>query len=138
AISGVWVWRELQRRHPGTAPAGFPVVFTSALGHRPGRADDASSTAWLGENVYNLTQTPQVWLDHNAVEDQGELILAWDAVEALFPEGLLDDLFAAYASLVGRLAEDEAAWQTAGRPFPVPSPRPALLPDWPLTADLLQ
>jgi epothilone synthetase B len=83
---------------------GFPVVFTSALGHRGG-----NELAWLGRTVYTLTETPQVWLDHVAAEEEGQLVLSWDAVEDLFPAGMLDDMFAAEERLLRSLAEDQAA-----------------------------
>lgn len=45
-------------------------------------------------------------------EAEGSLVLHWDAVEELFPVGLLDDMFAAYSKLVERLAKEEAIWQS--------------------------
>src|SRR5262249_45451543 len=63
---------------------------------------------------HSISQTPQVWLDHQVSEDQGELLLNWDAVEELFPDGLLDDMFTAYLSLLGRLASTERAWDETG------------------------
>ena len=78
----------------------LPVVFTSLL------ALDAPTAplAPLGTLTYALSQTPQVWLDHQVSEQAGALILCWDAVAALFPPGLLDDMFAAYTALLQRLA----------------------------------
>ena len=107
-VSGVRVLREAQR---GGGLPSLPVVFTSALGVAP--ADTAAPFTWLGEPVFTISQTPQVWLDHQAFEDRGELVLAWDAVDALFPAQLLDDMFTAYVDLLDRLCEPEgAAWQT--------------------------
>ncbi|MGW0284424.1 amino acid adenylation domain-containing protein [Streptomyces sp. NPDC003236] len=106
-VSGVWVAGELARRR-GVADAVMPVVFTSELG-----AADAGGTppAGLGARVaYTITQTPQVWLDHQIAEDGGRLRLTWDAVEALFPAGVLDDMFAAYTALLTSLAQEPAAW----------------------------
>jgi len=109
----------------GAAPSyGFPVVFTSALGHRGGDA-----LSWLGEAVYTLTETPQVWLDHVVVEDAGCLVLSWDAVDELFPAGLLDDMFAAECRLLRNLeggdwlfsAEqlaERASWNATAGPLP--------------------
>jgi amino acid adenylation domain-containing protein len=109
-VSGVQVARRLHRRE--RQPVILPVVFTSTLGHRPdGGGEAGPSLDWLGETVYGITQTPQVWLDHHAVEEGDDLVLAWDAVEALFPPGLLDDLFTAYTGFVRRLAEEELAWR---------------------------
>ena len=113
AISAVEVLRELVRRRGGTQ-AIMPVVFTSALGMgSESLEEDTSPSEWLGEAVYNISQTPQVWIDHQLAEYKGKLILNWDCVDELFPAGLLDDMFAAYCRLLELLADDEGAWQRA-------------------------
>ncbi len=109
-VSGVRVLRELARVQggPGTL---MPVVFTSTL-NQAGTGDEAETESpFDGETVYSITQTPQVWLDHQVAESGGVLAWSWDAVEELFPPGLLDDMFAAYGRLVQRLAEGEEAWR---------------------------
>ncbi len=105
-VSGVQVQRELMRRQ-GTASL-MPVVFTSTL--TLGTADAQTSLAWLGEMVYTIGQTPQVWLDHVVSEEAGGLLFNWDTVEGLFPDGMVDDMFAAYGRLLLRLTEDESTW----------------------------
>jgi amino acid adenylation domain-containing protein len=60
-----------------------------------------------------VSQTPQVWLDHQVMEEGGALVFNWDAVEALFPDGLLDAMFAAYCGLLEQLAVEEEAWTAA-------------------------
>ncbi|MFD3698352.1 amino acid adenylation domain-containing protein [Streptomyces sp. NPDC058646] len=107
-VSGVRVARELMQRR-GAAEAAMPVVFTSELG----AAEDGGGAALreLGaEVVHTITQTPQVWLDHQISEDAGRLRLTWDAVEALFPAGMLDDMFAAYTALLRALADEDGCW----------------------------
>ena len=64
----------------------------------------------MGEQVFGISQTPQVWLDHQTYEESGALVFVWDAVEDLFPPGVLDDMFEAYRQLLGRLTEGDA-WQ---------------------------
>src|SRR5260370_42229284 len=44
-------------------------------------------------------------------EEKGALLINWDAVEELFPAGLLDDVFEAYQRLLNDLAADDSAWQ---------------------------
>ncbi|WP_344977593.1 AMP-binding protein, partial [Salinactinospora qingdaonensis] len=96
AVSAVEVLRELNRREGG-AGAGMPVVFTSALG----LSDElVNLTTGFGEQVWGLSQTPQVWLDNQVLERGGELSFNWDAVEELFPEGVLDAMFDAYRRLL--------------------------------------
>ncbi|MEU8924837.1 amino acid adenylation domain-containing protein [Kitasatospora sp. NPDC048545] len=107
-VSGVRVGGELARRR-GVAEAAMPVVFTSELG-----ADGVGGSRVLrelgAEVAHTITQTPQVWLDHQISEDEGRLRLTWDAVEELFPEGLLDAMFEAYTGLLTALAERPDAW----------------------------
>jgi yersiniabactin nonribosomal peptide synthetase len=109
-ISGVRVLRELGRLNNDRRGAVMPVVFTSALGVEHTH-DGLSGMDLLGDIVYNITQTPQVWLDHQVMEQRGDLVLVWDSVQGLFPEGLLAAMFEAYRALVTSLADDEEVWQ---------------------------
>jgi amino acid adenylation domain-containing protein len=89
----------------------MPVVFTSAL-VLGGAGDDVSQgIRFFGEEVWAITQTPQVWLDHQVSEERGDLVFNWDAVPDLFPARMLDDMFGAYCELLDRLAADPDAWQ---------------------------
>lgn len=109
SFSGVRVAREITRgRGTLTAPIA-PVVFTSSLGQ--GASGEPPPLARLGTIVYAVSQTPQVWLDHQVHEVSDALELHWDAVDALFPDGVLDDMFASYGSLLQTLADDPAFWQ---------------------------
>jgi SagB-type dehydrogenase family enzyme len=109
-VSGVQVMREIVRTRGGLGRAVMPVVFTSILPHDT-EADDKKSINWMGDVVYDVSQTPQVWLDLLVEEEAGALMLRWNAVEELFPEGLLDDMFAAYCRLLQRLVNEEESWQ---------------------------
>ncbi len=111
-FSGVQVVRELNRIEGGFPTAAMPIVFTSGLSLRDEKESPAMGP---GEIVHSISQTPQVWLDHQAFEQGGTLLLSWDAVEALFPEGLLDDMFDAYIRLLHRLSNDETSWQETSR-----------------------
>ncbi|MGB7922992.1 MAG: MupA/Atu3671 family FMN-dependent luciferase-like monooxygenase, partial [Pyrinomonadaceae bacterium] len=114
-VSGVRVLRELARRQ-GRDKAVMPVIFTSALGHT-NDAQGRPPMAWLGNRVYGISQTPQVWLDNQVYEDAGTLVLNWDAVEELFPDGLLDSMFSAYHTLLLGLALDDSLWHCSSLPL---------------------
>jgi len=107
--SGVRVLRDLARVQGSTVQAMMPVVFTSILG----RKTTTTYPAPWQEPIYFATQSPQVWLDHLVLEEAGNLVLYWQAVEALFPPGLLDAMFEAYIYLLKRLATDEQIWQSS-------------------------
>jgi amino acid adenylation domain-containing protein len=115
-VSGVEVLRELARYRGEGSTAMMPVVFTGTLG-TPGYR----SLSRLGKMVYGVTQTPQVTIDQQVFEEDGALVLSWDAVEEVFPAGVLDEIFAASSSLLMRLATDEESWQST-RPIPVALP----------------
>jgi hypothetical protein len=110
AVSGVEVIRELVKAQGRGFGAVMPVVFTSQLS-ADAQYRDSSPTDWLGEVVYAITQTPQVHLDHQVREQKGKLDLVWDAVEELFPQGMLQDMFDSYVRFLHQLAADEASWQ---------------------------
>jgi amino acid adenylation domain-containing protein len=115
--SGVRVLREFARRQGQVGGAVMPVVFTSGIGLFPDQPE--VDLGELGEVVYNISQTPQVWLDHQVIEERGALVYNWDAVEDLFPAGLLDAMFEAYSTLLERLAEEDREWRaTPGRLVP--------------------
>ncbi|AMB87600.1 non-ribosomal peptide synthetase [Pseudomonas agarici] len=104
--SAIRVMRELASRQ-GLAAAQMPVVFTSALGFDNGRFMAQSS--WL-KPVWGISQTPQIWLDHQVYESEGDLCLNWDAVEALFDPQTLHGMFDQYVALLRQLADQPHAW----------------------------
>ena len=110
-FSGVQVIRELARGTSGASNAIMPVVFTSTIGVATSSQEHDFDLSTLGKIVYTISQTPQVWLDNQVFEQDRALVCNWDAVEELFPEGLLDDMFDAYCRLLHRLAHEEDAWQ---------------------------
>lgn len=116
-VSGVRVLRELAQVQGRTNGAPMPIVFTTNPQNTPGQQDSSIDALLqnLGDVVYILGQTPQVWIDNQYSEAAGTLFLNWDAVAELFPERMIDDMFAAYCSLLQKLATDEAAWQETTR-----------------------
>ncbi|MFG2942621.1 amino acid adenylation domain-containing protein [Streptomyces sp. NPDC048282] len=108
-FSGLDVLRELSRRRGGVAGARMPFTFNSAIGHVRDGAD-GSALELFGPETYSVSQTPQVWLNVFAMERHGGLVVQFDGVDELFPEGLLDDLTHGYRALLETLTE-EHAWQ---------------------------
>ena len=120
--------------HPGAALGGPgpPLLQRRARAARAGRAAPATRCGPAAGRVHQrarpdggrtparrcagwaraltaITQTPQVWLDHQVIEDAGGLLFNWDAVEELFPPGLLDDMFERLLPPAGARWRDEAA-----------------------------
>jgi amino acid adenylation domain-containing protein len=108
-VSGVRVLRELSQATGAVERARMPVVFTMASSLNRVTKGDASATQEANV-LFGITQTPQVLIDHQASEIRGELHFNWDVVEAAFPPGMIDDMFAAYCTLLDRIAEDDSVW----------------------------
>lgn len=110
AVSGVRVMRELaeQRR---SGPPSFPVVFTGALNNGL-QAEGRSVLGWMGEVCHAVTQTPQVWLDCQTVEDAGDLVVDWDSLDDLFEPGFVDAMFEGFSELVHELATRASVWES--------------------------
>jgi pyochelin synthetase len=112
ACSGVEVLRELGSRR-GRAEALMPIVFTSAIA-----LDNREPEFWRNATLmHGLTQTPQVWIDCQALVANEALLVNWDVREGVFPDGLIDDMFAAFEQLLHSLADVGDCWD-----------RPALMP----------
>lgn len=92
-----WLLREFGRL-TGTVDAAAPVVFTSAIG--VGDATLAGPGTGFPAKVWGISQSPQVCLDNQVTEESGDLVVTWDAVDELFPEGVLDAMFGAYERLL--------------------------------------
>jgi amino acid adenylation domain-containing protein len=122
-VSGVTVLREWARSRERPPALIAPVVFTSNLG-LPGDTAGPAGPG-LGRPGFAITQTPQLYLDHQVAQrPDGRLLLSWDVVAELFPPGLISQAFGAYLGLLRRLAEQPAAWdEPAGRLAPPPQLR---------------
>ena len=109
SVSGIEVLREAHR--DGTGPQGtgplHPVVFTSGVGLA---GAGQSPARWLDTEVFGVSQTPQVLLDHIVWDEGGRLRLACDAVDGALPEDFVPGMLAAHTRLLQRLADEEAAW----------------------------
>ena len=103
-FGGVQLLRELARRRADRTPPPMPVVFTSTLTHA--RKDDANFLAAQQVDAMGINQTPQVYLDHQVTEIDGELRFNWDAVEEVFEDSTLDAMFDTYSRLLDSLTAD--------------------------------
>ncbi|MCH7232176.1 amino acid adenylation domain-containing protein [Glycomyces sp. L485] len=105
--SGIDVMRDLARHRSDARSAAMPYTFNSTLDAIGGV--DGSALEAFGTEAYTVSQTPQVHLDVFVLQQHGELVIRLDAVEALYPPGLLDALTSGLDVLLHRLC-DETAW----------------------------
>ncbi|MEL7039186.1 MAG: amino acid adenylation domain-containing protein [Cyanobacteria bacterium J06592_8] len=111
-VSGVEVLRNLARIRGRVSGALMPVVFTSTLTQN---TPEMSQRNWQTEVVYSLSQTSQVYFDHQVSEVGGTLVFNWDTIDELFPTELLDEMFAAYSHFLECLADEEELWHKTTR-----------------------
>uniref|UniRef100_A0A486XLT7 Malonyl CoA-acyl carrier protein transacylase n=1 Tax=Rheinheimera sp. BAL341 TaxID=1708203 RepID=A0A486XLT7_9GAMM len=123
-FGGVEVLRKMTEHHDKTIFA--PVVFTSTLGIDGVDSNEdelnfynlRKSLSKSGDNsnglddTHGVSQTPQVYLDHQVVEIDDELTLIWDSVEGLFPEGMIEQMFYEYIEFIQRFALGSADFDT--------------------------
>ncbi|XTZ17460.1 amino acid adenylation domain-containing protein [Micromonospora echinospora] len=104
---GVAVLRDLTRAAGRQVIA--PVVFTSALNLGELFADSVRRE--FGDAVWIVSQGPQVLLDAQVTEMTDGLLVNWDVRVREFADGVVPAMFAAFATLVRRLATDPAVWR---------------------------
>lgn len=110
-VSGVEVLREWAKRRGQSLQATMPVVFTSCLVLNSAEGDDAGLVESFGPMIYGISQTPQVWLDNQVMEDKEGLVFNWDALEDVFAADVLSTMFESYCRFLGGLADDASVWE---------------------------
>jgi len=114
--SGVETMREIARRR-GRDAALMPFVFTSAIG-LVGEAQSDGLQGRIGD--YGISQTPQVFIDCQAMDSPNGLQVNWDVREGVFPDGMADDMFDSFEQLLDSLAQTTTAWDSA-EALPLPN-----------------
>lgn len=107
-FSGVKVIRELSRKKEKSSNEIMPIVFTSTIGDRNFNSTDENEKGM--KVAYSITKTPQVWLDNQIFEDNGEVYISWDALDEVFYPGILDEMFDSYTSFIEELIENRECW----------------------------
>lgn len=108
AYNGVQIQRDLQGLYPGQRDFA-PVVFACNIGMDFINDDFAEN---IGNIRYMVSQTPQVWIDCQVFERDGELSLVWDTADEIFPENMTDDMFSAFMQYLRRLSDETANWNS--------------------------
>jgi nonribosomal peptide synthetase protein BlmIV len=105
SVSGIAVQRMLRREPHRRDESLMPVVFTSML-----TTDETGSTAppWRMRQVFAVSQTPQVLLDHQIGDYAGTLISTWDFVIRAFQPGVVEAMFETFHTRLACLAGESA------------------------------
>jgi pyochelin synthetase len=105
SFSGVEVLREITRRR-GREAALMPIVFTSAIGLTK---NNQLKGKFKG---HGISQTPQVFIDCQAMDGSEGLQVNWDVRQGVFPEQMVDDMFDAFEQLLRSLTTTDQIWDT--------------------------
>lgn len=105
-FDGVEFIGELRKFNKLGNKAVMPIVFTSTLNE----SEHFDSSFWnnFGEIKKSITQTPQVYLDHQLRLQQGKLFLVWDYVEQMFDNVFVENMFNSYINLLNDLLQDKS------------------------------
>lgn len=95
SVSGIRALRELKAKGQVNPSLAFPVVFTSMINNVK-EDNEKKEDSWFDQVSYGITQTPQVFLDHQVSEREGALTFIWDTVEEAFTPGTIKALFSTY------------------------------------------
>lgn len=95
---GVELVREIAKKNNMGSKPIMPIVFTSMV-------NGNSIATWndIGDMKMGISQTPQVYIDHQAVVSDGKLGLTWDYVSELFEEETITLMFQQYVTLLRNL-----------------------------------
>lgn len=105
-FTGVEVLREMTKKQQNGRVL-LPVVLTSAIGLLD-TGEDAGLKGQIGD--YNISQTPQVFIDCQVVDTAQGLSVNWDTRDGIFPEHMIDDMFSTFETLLNELANHPESW----------------------------
>ena len=103
AYSGINVQRKMSQYHGGEKQT-IPVVFSCNLGNDLFSSGLRSA---FGKVVYMISQTPQVWLDFQAFDQDGGALLVWDYVEQLFYPTMIKEMFDTFCEQINNITNEE-------------------------------
>lgn len=89
---GVEFIREIAKLNNLGAKAIMPYVFTSML-FSNNESEGPDIRKELGNVKLSVSQTPQVYIDCQATQYQGGLLITWDFVDQIFETGMINTMF---------------------------------------------
>lgn len=103
SYSGVQVQRDVYKKVGKTINIA-PVVFACNIDYP---LETQETRKIFGKINYMVSQTPQVWLDFQTYLVDDEIVLCWDVVDELYPDGMIDDMFDSLYTLLQSLSDNE-------------------------------
>lgn len=94
--------RKIRKKTNNYIESVMPIVFTSGIG-----IDDIREEKWIDNLSYSISQSPQVWLDHQVFVLKGGLYLSWDYIEKLFEENTIVKIFDDYKNIIDLMIQND-------------------------------
>lgn len=122
-VSGIDVVRMLTSESGQSLDGGFPVVFT----HLPHGIEEWDRSTLgdiqrdLGDMVYSITQTPQVWLDNQIWYTESGVTIHLDSVDDMFPPHVAEAMFDVYQQQLLALTAEENIWSQVAPLYNLPA-----------------
>lgn len=105
SYSGVEILRDMRKMKNEDVDAA--IVFSCNLGTPLVSQDFRDAFNDIG---YMISQTPQVLIDFQAFTAMEGLNFIWDAADDMFPEGMVEEIFQCFVSLIQELAKEGSDW----------------------------
>lgn len=105
-VCGVEVQRQYSSKVKQKDGIAMPIVFTSGLGIEVNNEEENL----FGNVIFSMSETSQVWIDHQVAEQKGELELHWDCADNIFPDNMIVDMINAYQKVLIQLSENSELW----------------------------
>ncbi len=120
SFNGIQVLREMTRLSNDGRVFSLPVVFSNTLNAE--LWDVIPDHGWDGTSrvTHTATRTPGVWLENQLMRINGELVMSWNYVEDLFPQGMVEDMFDSACHLLCACAEEPSIWSQQYSVVPLP------------------
>lgn len=103
SYSSTEVLRELGKRLK--TEIVVPAVYTSTLG----AMNDEKNRK--GNIIYTISQTPQVLIDCQVLENKGKLQVNWDVRNGAFPAGMIEEAFENFCELIYKFTNEECLYK---------------------------
>ncbi len=127
SVSGVSLLRELQQIQGKSGRPAIPFVFTSGINSNAATRPIPHADKFRVQDSH--LRTPQVWLDHQVIENQQGLIYYWDYVEDIFEPGVPEAIFEYFELALDNLLADPESWLRSDlvQPATLPPLAPSLI-----------
>ncbi|EFV1989766.1 amino acid adenylation domain-containing protein [Salmonella enterica] len=119
-FNGIQVLREMTRLQNDGRAISMPIVFSNTLNSELRHITKDHSWEGSAQTIYTATQTPGVWLENQLMRINGNLVMCWNYVEDLFPEGMPEAMFDATLKLLNDCCEVTNIWSQKGSVVQLP------------------